>query len=104
MIFTSLIGFFSSAGLKPRSFINKKANTKFSTSNAARMTYGTPRLVVCATIPPATDPVSIAAPSTISPFASTDSNLLFEAAVGQRVNQPGFHRAREKCKSQPKQH
>jgi hypothetical protein len=43
-------------------------------NTAERIMYGTPRLVSRAIYPPATEPLSIAAPPTIEPLANTDSS------------------------------
>ncbi len=72
---TAASGVAPRSGLNPRSCMNRKATTSVTPSIAARRMYGTPRFVTWATIPPRTDPVSIAAPPIVWARPKTDSSV-----------------------------
>ena len=55
--------------------MNANATANITASTTARRTNGTPRLVTCAMYPPATEPVSMAAPVTTCPFPKTVSRF-----------------------------
>ena len=61
------------SGVKPRSCISRNATTNITSSTIPRRTNGTPSPACCAMNPPATEPVSIAAPDAIWPRANTAS-------------------------------
>ena len=61
--------------MKPLSRISVSASPNVTRRTRVRSRYGTPRFVACAMRPPATDPPSIATPSTISPLARTVSSF-----------------------------
>src|SRR6266508_926218 len=60
-------------GAKPTSCIARHATTKVTSSRIARTAYGTPRLVTCASTPPATVLPSMAMPVAVWPLAKADS-------------------------------
>ena len=62
------------AGVKPMSCIRRRASPKVPASRTARRTNGTPRFVAWAMTPPATEPPSMATPSTAWPRPNTVSS------------------------------
>ena len=62
------------SGVKPTSCMTLKATTNITARTTARSTKGKPMLTTSARTPPATDPVSIAAPETIWPRPKTVSS------------------------------
>ena len=91
-------------GVNPMSFIAANAKPNMTTSTAARITNGTPRLVSWATNPPS----HRAGEHADAGDDLTTSEDRFEAAVEagrvERVDQPGFDRPGEEGEAESEQH
>src|SRR5262245_61927081 len=90
---TSRSGLSDLFGVNPTSCISRNAAANVAASTTTLTTYGKPRLVTCARYPPATEPESIATPSTIDPLAKTESSrpvnpLAVSASTSQASTAP----------------